>query len=933
MTSLLLCLVLVASVPGSLDIDPALRWSTITTDHFAVHFPANHGTDSSSLILARRVAGVAEQVHARTTEATGWTPRSRTHVVVADFFDYANGWATPLPDNTITVIPTLPSGSRTAFDDWLRTLVAHEYAHIVQMDMVRGFPAALRRVFGRIALTNPLMPIWLLEGYAQKMETDLTNYGRLRGSEYDMMLRVAARSGRLLPIDQCGGYELERHPAGVAPYLYGGMFIKWLRGRSGAALNARDRWNDFNRARSAGIPFFEDLFAEEVFDSSFSELWPVWLGEVEAHADSTATAVSANPVTPLVRLRSAGHHVGRSYWSSKGDSLYYVSKPGTEYPSIRTIRLGEGEARLLHRGRIHGTMSLSPNGNRLAFGQHSVLGSYYDYSDIVELDLTSGETRQLTQGMRARDPDYGPDGERLAFVVNHHGTNDLMILDLTTLEARPLTGTNQPTGYTSPRFSPDGRLLAVCINRPEGRTDIELVDLENGWSIPVTDDRANDLSPSWSSNGKLLFFISDRTGVFNLYAYSVVTGQTRRCTNVIDGVFDPSVSPDGLRIALTTCGSRGEELGLLRRNEREWSVAEPFDDTLPCLHYPSPSFSCEPSRYSPLPSLAPKLWAPLVSYDGGWRLGAFTFGWDALQFHRYVVAGGWDLSGKPFLSLDYTLSRYRVIFDLNAEIALAGQTAVLAASLPFRSDRRATGLGFSTEATYDSLLATRFALSATTTTAFQYRFQVGPTEGYQAGLSSHLEASALSGRYDRNRVLGYLYRYWGVGRNASLRAGIAAGTAFGTDGLESAWTIDNTPGVLGVRGFQTPVPESRSVLVIRPQLRMPIAWVERGLGTSPLFLRNLNLSVFADGGAAWQSLLPGQLDGNSVRVGLGVELGADLVVAHVVPLEVRAGVAAGAHPEPGKDWQLYLTVGSALLEGLLGRVDATVPAGLLSEGL
>ena len=37
----------------------------------------------------------------------------------------------------------------------------------------------------------------------------------------------------------------------------------------------------------------------------------------------------------------------------------------------------------------------------------------------------------------------------------------------------------------------------------------------------LTDDRALDLEPRYSPDGKYLYFVSDRTGVYNLYAYEL----------------------------------------------------------------------------------------------------------------------------------------------------------------------------------------------------------------------------------------------------------------------------------------------------------------------------------------------------------------------------------------------------------------------------
>jgi hypothetical protein len=36
------------------------------------------------------------------------------------------------------------------YDDWLRLVITHEYAHILHLDTAAGLNLALRRVFGRV---------------------------------------------------------------------------------------------------------------------------------------------------------------------------------------------------------------------------------------------------------------------------------------------------------------------------------------------------------------------------------------------------------------------------------------------------------------------------------------------------------------------------------------------------------------------------------------------------------------------------------------------------------------------------------------------------------------------------------------------------------------------------------------------------------------
>ena len=415
----LLPLLLFAQVPGSISIDPRLSWYTIESDHFDVDFSCRGRPDSSSLQLAREVADIAEEVHATLTPTVGWTPRARTQIIIADFYDYSNGWAAPFPNNVITIIPTPPGGSRTNEGDWLHTLILHEYSHILQIDRVAGAAKALRKVFGRIIMPNALAPAWLNEGYAVYNETRFTDFGRLRGAEYNMMARAAADSGRLLPADRCGNYDLQRYPAGDAPYLYGSLLHGHVASQGDSGI-----WDRYNRSRSTGFPFFENYHARRVFGKSIYDLWDETQVGLIGAAARTSSHISESPVTQLRKLTHEGFWTGSPLWSRYGSRVYYISETEKEYPSIRMLDTATGKTTVLHRGQVTGNLSLSPDGRVLAFAELNLAGNYYEHTDIFAFDLAYGDVRQLTHGRRARDPDFAADTSLLVFVSNAQGQNN-----------------------------------------------------------------------------------------------------------------------------------------------------------------------------------------------------------------------------------------------------------------------------------------------------------------------------------------------------------------------------------------------------------------------------------------------------------------------------------------------------------------------------
>ena len=64
---------------------PELRWQTIETEHFVVHF--HDGTERT----AREIAGIAELVYKPITDLYNYEPDAKVHWIIRDHDDYSNG--------------------------------------------------------------------------------------------------------------------------------------------------------------------------------------------------------------------------------------------------------------------------------------------------------------------------------------------------------------------------------------------------------------------------------------------------------------------------------------------------------------------------------------------------------------------------------------------------------------------------------------------------------------------------------------------------------------------------------------------------------------------------------------------------------------------------------------------------------------------------
>jgi TolB protein len=102
------------------------------------------------------------------------------------------------------------------------------------------------------------------------------------------------------------------------------------------------------------------------------------------------------------------------------------------------------------------------------------------------------------------DPDLSRDGQWLVFAsTQHRPTADIY---LKRVDSRVVTQlTNDPAEDATPTLSPDGSRVAFSSNRA-GSWDIYVMPASGGRAMQVTNDPAPELNPSWSPDGRRVVF-------------------------------------------------------------------------------------------------------------------------------------------------------------------------------------------------------------------------------------------------------------------------------------------------------------------------------------------------------------------------------------------------------------------------------------------
>ncbi len=230
-------------------------------------------------------------------------------------------------------------------------------------------------------------------------------------------------------------------------------------------------------------------------------------------------------------------------WTPDGREIVYTIGRFVESSSLWRIPVsGSGEPeRLPVAGEEVDLPAISRRANRLAYTKLS------GDTNIWRLPLresgsgAAAATRLISSTREDYNPQYSPDGKRIAFSSSRTGTYGIWLSDADGSNAAPLF-LKEGAHSGTPRWSPDGRRIAFDSN-PEGNQDIYVISARGGNPIRLTTHPVDDAVPSWSQDGEWMYFASRRSGRFEVWKVSVGGGEPIQVTQ--DGGLWPFESTDG----------------------------------------------------------------------------------------------------------------------------------------------------------------------------------------------------------------------------------------------------------------------------------------------------------------------------------------------------------------------------------------------------
>lgn len=534
------------------------NWQILKTEHFDVHYYPELEQ------VAHYTGQMAERTYARLKRILNHEFRERKPILIyGSRTEFAqNNVLGDLGEGTGGVTDALRQRNMFFFAGDLgeaEHVLAHEMVHVFQYDIfARGRAGAGMQ---QLAAVNP--PLWYMEGMAEYLSV---------GPEHpytDAIMRDAALNGRIPSVEQ-----MTVRPDLFFPYRFGESLWQYV-GR---------RWGDeiVGEIMQATPGLGVDRAFRRHLGMSLEDLGDEWKEDVQQrYLPQVADLERPRKVAqPMLNERRTGGIIPvyvAPALSPDGKQIAYISTgsllraevfldlylaDATTGKRLKRLTKSTLDPEYEELRYAYSQSAFSPDGRYLAFtAQRKGKDVLYIY------DIRRGRVaRRLDTPLQAMlGPSWSPDGRQIVFSGAQNGMSDLYVIGA---DGRNLTRlTEDPYGDLQPQWSPDGRFITFTSERgPQsdleqlrfGKWRIAVHDLQTGTTEVLPAQDGKNLNPQWAPDGQSIAFISDRTGIPQLFLFDLNDKEHYQLTRFVGGIISVTESspamtwaPQADRLAFT----------------------------------------------------------------------------------------------------------------------------------------------------------------------------------------------------------------------------------------------------------------------------------------------------------------------------------------------------------------------------------------------
>jgi Tol biopolymer transport system component len=493
------------------------KWQFIQTKHFDIYF-SQDGYD-----IAEFTATVAESSLVSLSKNLNYNISNRIPIIVFNShneFQQNNVIDEYLPEGVGGVTELFKNRVLVPFEgdyEQFRHVIHHELTHAFINDLYYG--GSIQNVISKNITLN--IPLWFNEGMAE-----VQSLGGLDKST-DMYIRNLIINDYLQSIDYCDGYLAYRGGQSFFAFLidtYGKFKL-------GELVNNIKGMNDVD----AGFQETYKLNIEKLSEKWIKELKKTYWPELKTREDVTDFA---NVLTD--HTKDGGFYNVSPVISPDGTKFVFISNRDDLFDVfIADTKTGEVLDKIVKGNTSSNFEELqvltpglcwSPDGKKIAI---SVKAG--DKDAIFIIDVKSGDKTKITTNFNAITyVNWSPDKNKLVFIGSLSKESNIYLYNLNSGKIEPLT--NDVFSDYNPTFSPDGKYIYFSSDRgkyisqdsipsdfkivnlnPKSR-DLYKIDISSKAITRITEVPNSKLGyAQFSSDGKKMLYVSDECGITNIY--------------------------------------------------------------------------------------------------------------------------------------------------------------------------------------------------------------------------------------------------------------------------------------------------------------------------------------------------------------------------------------------------------------------------------
>lgn len=527
---------------------PNIKWKEINTGDFRIAFPANIEKE------AQRAANLLESIKKADQKSLQANPKP-VPLVLFNQTTVSNGYASLAPRMMAWFTTPMQSAISLGGDDWLTTLSIHEYRHIVQYAKNNQKFTKLGRIFFGSVGHGTLMysiPDWFFEGDAIYAETVLTNGGRGRIPQFNMVLRTNLLENKIFSYDKAV-FRSYKH---FIPnhYELGYPLITYARMQYGA-----DIWDKVIN-RTTKYSFWPFAFSRSLKKYTGKNLKNNYKNAMAYLKNKYEAEQQSLNLTPLKTVnnkikKSWTNYTNIKYYSDKEficikagldniSSFYVIDKNGKEKKIIDT----DASYYSFYDNKICWARTIP-----------DARWGLKDFSDIMIYDLRTKKTKRLTKNKKYFAPAYSPDGKQIAVVeYNEDMQSNLLILNSDTGdEIKKFTIKNNDFIRT-PSWSDDESKIVFTHTSQNGMA-LSYIDLETEKIVEIL-PYTHEIFSRPQFFGDFIIFNSEISGIGNIYAIDYKSKERYQLTSVKYGAYHADINKKNNTMCLQNYTKKGYDL-------------------------------------------------------------------------------------------------------------------------------------------------------------------------------------------------------------------------------------------------------------------------------------------------------------------------------------------------------------------------------------